>query len=106
MFPTRRSSDLQYAAAGAALLLLLRLRQPAAGDAERIWPPGTAVRQLHLGGDFAVLLRRGLQRRDFPVRHRGGAEDRKSTRLNSSHECPSSMPDSPCKQNTYFILHR
>src|SRR3546814_5556487 len=32
-------------------------------------------------------------------------EDRKSTRLNSSHKCAHRMPSSACKNNTLIILN-
>src|SRR5881397_2289054 len=50
---------------------------------------------LPISGDFsrvAVGLARG--RRVHPPRHSGEAQDRKSTRLNSSHIEPSRMPSS------------
>src|SRR3546814_1012629 len=35
----------------------------------------------------------------------GGPEDRKSTRMNSSHYCASRMPSSAIKTNNIFTIH-
>src|SRR3546814_2938877 len=37
-------------------------------------------------------------------RFRQGLGDRKSTRLNSSHECASRMPSSACKKKLHILL--
>ena len=51
-----------YFALGSYLKITDRERHRGAGRVE-----------LHLGGDLPVVLRRRVQRRDFPRRHRGGA---------------------------------
>ena len=48
-------------------------------------PLGAARLELRLGGDLAVVLRRRVQRRDLPRRHRGGAaRDRRGRRKRSA----------------------
>src|SRR5207247_3806635 len=81
-FPTRRSSDL-LRDDGALERPEGARRDPEARGAQRIDPGGDAGR-IAAAGD---LRRRDRHRADLPgAGHRIAPEDRKSTRLNSSHE--------------------
>src|SRR3546814_8424000 len=63
----------------------------------------TVVEQMHLTAEPTTPLVAGQARRPKMVRPhviaalRGKQVDRKSTRLNSSHSCASSIPYSACK---------
>src|SRR3546814_1235247 len=56
---------------------------------------GAVVVPAH-GDVFVAATGHGATRNGLPLRLR----DRKSTRLNSSHQCASRMPSSACKQKT------
>src|SRR5690606_42019541 len=74
-FPTRRSSDLQPLAIICPLMLQACKR--ARGDARALFEP--------LGGDARECRPLHLVARGLPCLARGAKQDRKSTRLNSSH---------------------
>src|SRR3546814_2028383 len=106
LFPTRRSSDLIYDVRTGAVEDGLPVFQYMQGKARYFgFEAEASAKLLQLGGyainldglaDYvhAQIASVGPAPRIPPLRLLAGLEDRKSTRLNSSHYCASRMPSS------------
>src|SRR3546814_10749681 len=76
-------------------------RRDSGGRGQGLWHRTPELRKRHSARSDAVRGRRHLSGWKRLSRKAAGSRydlDRKSTRLNSSHSCPSRMPSSACKK--------
>src|SRR3546814_9369306 len=94
------SSDLPHACANQAAVVVLR---------DRLGEQDTGCASFF---DFDryrqfIIQQGGLEEVDVHVAHHESQPgDRKSTRLNSSHQCASRMPSSACKKKHKQLKHK
>src|SRR3546814_4754474 len=105
-------SGVEFTTVFIILLFFLMIRRPPRSTRpDTLFPYTTLFRSDDAARGCEGVDLRAVEQHEFQaaVLHlagiRAAQQDRKSTRLNSSHSCASRMPSSACKKNTLMILY-